>query len=354
MLQTLHLLLELHRLLLSDPALQLDVLLVPAVAISAAGIAILSGRPAPAAYSHPVVLPLMVDGKPSRLRFTSCTRWAQVLAATNVRVIFSPALTSTMYYVAGREQQNLVFTRMLSDFPHAEYYPPLSWDAVCEPKNEVYAKFGSEFMLRTDWIAMPTLESIPAVAAQMLQNRADGTWMLKGNWSYGAMAVDDCIVAGGQCADLQPKLRDLFTKQHQRHVGIQSFEPALQTYEMRHYFLLDPTAASSWRAVLSLRTQVLDDVVSVEQEAPTGGRSLLTLRLCERLMKQRPELFAQLALFGVPVLRLDCGVDAQERAFLSEMCCSGDMNTFTEVHGQNLAVVTATAHAANMWAVLQR
>ena len=354
LLPALHLLLALH-----DRGSPVCVLVLPLVSMMACAQALQTSTPPAAAASPPAAAPLMIDGHPSPIRLFYCTRWAQVAAAaTSVRVFHVPSMETCLGTVACESDQRQLLARMLSYFPHAQLFPPTTWDELFEPKDEVYAAFGDEFMLPALWVPLPSLKDVQRVAAQILSGRSDGQYMLKGRYSHGAITAMPFTVTNGRCSALPGALGQLFTEHHQRCVGVQPYEPKLRDLEQRVFLVLNPGAAAGeprWTQAVHVRTQFRAGGHCAWQSSPVHGPALQISNFIQALLKKRPERFEQAADLGIPMLRLDCSITSGRpaRCFLNELAAS-DVVMFTGVHWQELALHCGKSYAASMWDMLQR
>ena len=351
-----HSLLGLHKQLLLHPSSKsLAVLLFPLVSLQACAEAIQRGERPARSELAPKYLPLLVDGQRSRLRVLFCTRWADV-AVADIRVLFIPSLDTYLGALCDAAQGRQVVTSMLSSCRRSDVqlYPPLSWDDLLENKDVVYRYFGSDFMLEALWLQLPSLDSVPAVAASMLQSRADGRYMVKGSFSYGGMSSCPINIVKGQCAELQAGLRRLFTEQHQRCVGIQPFEPSLADFELRVILMPDEQLPCGWRAVQYIETwhDPSSGCMTAQSSSTAGDRERAVANFIDRLLTARPLVFARAVELGMPALRLDCGFSAaSKRAFLNELCHAVDCTLFSEVHSSDVAAVVGECIAAQLWSL---
>lgn len=310
-------------------------------------------------------MPLIIGGKQSRVRVGQCRRWAQAAAAPNVRVLWIPALDTYIGHVATVGEQRSIVATLLSYFASAQLFPPLAWDDLFEHKDRVYAAFGPQFMLPSLWVPISSTAEIDKVAALLLQDRADGKYMLKGSYSYGGRTANCIIVEHGRCSNLRTILLSLFDEYHQRCVGIQPYEPSLRLFELRVFLVQDAGAPGGWRQCVSVATKMVGDLTglrhdpnghsfSVEQRQPTNGRPLLIAGFIDTLLSKHAGAFAKATSLHMPLLRLDCSYSySSNRCFLNELCCAGDACLFTQVHSQDLAIVVATGFVQQMWAMLQ-
>ena len=358
-LQLLHMLLALQKLMeLHRPNATLSVLMVPLVILQSVtrGLHLQSAAVPPPAASPPACDPLVMKGRRPLMRLHFCARWAEAAAAPNVFALFILSLTTDVMESAC-ENRPVVAAKLLQSFPGAQLFPPLSWDDLLERKDVIYQRFGPAFMLPAAWFAVPTLQSVEHVAAQMLAGRADGRWMIKGSFSYGGLTCHSVQIKGGACAQLQQVLTTLYTQEHQRSIGIQPYEQGLHDFELRAYLVRDPRLDVGWRPAVFVRTHILqhNDFSSFEAEQmqPVYGRSLEIAGFIDNLLSAHKDFFKQAVKLELPLLRLDCSYSPSlRRSFLSEMCPAGPAVLFTHVHAQELAVVAGRGLAQGLWRLL--
>jgi hypothetical protein len=360
LLPLLHALLALHD-LTRETGAPLCVLLLPLISVVSCAQLMQKGHNPAAAPLPPKPKPLIIDGRPSHLHLLLCTRWAHVAAAArSVRVLFVPSMVTVLGAVACAQEQHQLLQRMLAYFPRAQLYPPLSWDALFEAKDQVYAAFGPDFMLPATWISLPSLAAVPEVAATILRGRADGKYMLKGNYSWGSLTANPLQVTEGRCAGLERKLASLYSDLHQRCVGVQPFEPYLRLWELRVFLVLNRGAEvgePQWAQSVCVATRWNDQTRSCTSELMLSSTEtvLQVTNFITRLLKQRPERFQRAAELGIPVLRLDCSITdhGRGRCFLNELAAS-DVGLYTAVHWQDLAIRTGKSSAKSMVAMMQQ
>jgi hypothetical protein len=347
-LTTLHAILQLHE---QAQGATVRIVLFPIRSLELTAQHIIRGCPPTTASSPPLFTQLHISSRLSSVHVAYCSLWKHVAATPNVRVFWLPALDTQFGAVGPSDQQRLVVSRLLSYWPRAQLFPPLSWDDLFEHKNRAYKRFGSDYMLETSWYPLQSIEQVPAVAAAILNGRSDGQYMLKGSSSWGGLAVKQFPVQGGKSIGLPALLRDLFAKQHQRCFGVQACEASLFRFEQRVYLVQDSTcvAAGGWRQVVSVHSyQTVDGAMHVELQQPTHGNSLKIAGFIDKLLAAHVNTFKYAADLGIPLLRLDCGIRGfDERCFLNELAAC-DPTLFSEVHSQDLAFVSARGYVQQM------
>jgi hypothetical protein len=366
-LSLLHVLIELEKLLAAQSGGDtLSVLLVSASILQCGALSYITpiaSRGLPAVDDPQ---PILLSHGQTKLRVSFCPSWAHVIAAAaslDVRALYIPG-RDTMLGCTGSAAtlQSVVLPNMLRCLGRAELFPPDSWELMFDHKDATYARFGSEFMLPSLWVSLPSLEAVPGVAAQLLQGRADGAWMVKGSWSWGSLTAHKIVVSGGKCPLLVSILCELFKDYHQRRVCIQEYEPALQQREVRVFLVLDPGCASGWRQAVSVITSFkakagkglsLSDC-TCEMQQPTHGISLAVAGLIDSLLVRHQRHFKHAAALGIPVLRVDCGqTPATGRCFVNELGCM-DQILFSNVHAQDLAYVQGKSYAEELMRLVRK
>ena len=349
-LQMLHTLLELHKLLLQHPSATLSVFFLSKLALHTTALQLLAGHRLPPSSIIPVAQPLLIDGKPSQLRVHFCKRWAVAAAAVGVRALWIPALNTHLGEIASEFDCRVLVQQLLSYFPRAQLFPPLSWDDLFEHKEKVYELFGSAHMLPACWLSLSSPESAHAVASKLLQGRADGAWVVKGSSSWAGRTVSAICIRSGGCAKLPFILAKLYSQFHQRCVGIQPYDAGLRHQEQRVFLVPDAASSTGWRQCLSARTFWCNGSITCQLELPTHGVALSIARFVDSLLVECAAPFRRALELRIPLLRLDCGFSQHDqRCFLSELCCAGDVNLFTRVHWQDLAYVCGRSFAKELW-----
>lgn len=351
----LHVLLELElRVAERHPSASLSVLLLPMHALQTSALrTICGGAPSIASDKKMHLMPLLLDGKQSRLRVGFCSSWAEAAGAgeaQHVRAFYVPGVDTYLGSVGTNSQlHDLVIPKLLGAFPAASLFPPREWENMFEHKQRTYQMFGTEFMLPSLWVDIPSLQSLDAAAAQMLRDRADGQWMVKGSWSWGALTANVITIKNGACSQLPGVLHSLFSTHHQRCVGIQPYEPSLRDFELRTYLVQDADCAGGWRQCVSVRTRFVSKArhdlsftgidVQAEMVLPLHGPPLLIAGFLDKLLKTHESTFRKAAELGIPVLRVDCGyIDEQNRCFLNELGCM-DQLSYSALTSQDVACV---------------
>jgi len=330
----------------------LRILFLSNVALQAAGQQALKGKPPAAAYSAPSFTPLTIGGTHSQLHLCFCTSWSEVSAAGQARVLWIPALDTYLTNAGCSEQQRQVVAKLQESLGGAKLYPPLAWEDLFEHKDRVYSLFGSDYMLPTRWVPLPSLAEVQRAADSMLANLPDGSYMVKGSFSYGALTANRVEVAGGKCDRLLEVLTNLYSLQHQRCVGIQKYLQALSDFELRVFVVPDLKSPGGWRQCVGVATEMTPDGrMKAEQRQPVNGRPLAIARFIDELLTRHSAAFRRALELKMPLLRLDCGY-ANDKCFLNELCCPGDSTLFSEMHAQDLACVVGKAFAGQMLELL--
>jgi len=364
----LHVLLELElRVAERHPSAALSVLLLPMHALQTSAMRAVCGSSLSVAPDAARILPLLLDGKPSRLHVRFCSNWAEAAGtreAQHVRALYIPAVDTYLGCVGTNSQlHEAIIPKLLGCFPAAALFPPREWEDVFEHKQRTYELFGPQFMLPSLWLNTPSLESLDAAAAAMLRDRTDGLWMVKGSWSWGAHTAHVITVKEGACAQLRDVLHSLFTKYHQRCVGIQPYEPSLRNFELRTYLVADAGCPGGWRQSVSVCTRICsegqDDFsfkrdTQAEMVLPLHGPPLLIAGFLDRLLATHARTFRKAAALGIPVLRIDCGYsEGLKRCFLNELGCM-DQISYSAVTSQDVACVHGRGYSVGISQLLFR
>jgi len=363
----LHVLLELEqRVAVLRPSAPLSVLLLPILQLQSSAHAALCDCSLSASSPVAPLTPLQRDGKPSQLHVRFCQSFAEAAGsreAQHVHAFYVPGIDTYLGSVGTNAQlHDIVIPKLLSAFPAAALFPPRQWEDVFEHKQRTYQLFGTDFMLPSLWVDIPSEESLPAAAEDLLRGRADGEWMVKGSWSWGALTANVITVKGGACAELPEVLLSLFHKSHQRCVGIQQYEPSLREFEMRTYMVPDDICPGGWRQGVSVRTRFHSKSsrdfsfkrdVDAEMMQPLQDKPLAIARFVDTLLAKHDAYFRQAAALGIPVLRIDCGYsDELQQCFLNELGCM-DQISYSAVHSQDVACAHGRGYSVGIARLLQ-
>jgi hypothetical protein len=341
----------------------LSIILLPAFALETSAAAFLLGATAPPRSLHrspPPFQPLRFRGEHSHLQLTLSFTFDKAAAAVNIRAFFIPSVSEYLAFSACPDDQQRIISSLLTAMPSAQLFPPPSWQQLTCRKDAVFARFGSEFMLPAQWISIPSLDSLQSAADAMLEGRSNGTWMVKGSFSACTQTAFRLKFHGGRCEALLPTLGQLFTKYHQRCVGIQPFVQDLRDFELRVFLVPDAASPLRWRQCVSVQTRSTSSSHSnhllqgglchAELLLPTHGRPLLIAAFIDTLLTKRADFFTEALALRTPLLRLDCGYQsATKRCFLNELVSAVNCGCYSAVHGQDLACVIGEGLASGLW-----
>lgn len=243
------------------------------------------------------------------------------------------------------ERAGEVVDKMLEEIG-AVVWPPKSWEATVENKEQVFNKF-NKFMQPARWTTMRSVNSDTAMLAKTLLHfpraRGDGQYFVKASCSCDADCAKAITVTKGECKELEPLLAEWATTMHQQCFGIQPFVPGFGDFELRTWVVPDH-ATKRWRQVLTIKTRLTSKgELWGELFQPLHEPGLRVAHLVDSMMTERAPFFEQLRLDGVPALRIDCGYDlASKEAFFNEFAvCEAWM--WSHVHGQDLAYIVGRA-----------
>ena len=288
-------------------------------------------------------------GKPSQIFIRWCESWGDAICCSiPPRVVY----LSTLFWMLKEctlERAGALVNTMLQEIG-ASLWPPTSWEALLENKDQVFAKF-NKFMLPARWVTMRAVnDNVKRLASQLLGFCPnDGRYFVKGSCSCDADCAQSIVVAGGKCAQLAGLLRGWTESMHQQCFGIQPFVPGFGDFELRTWIVPDHVT-KRWRSVLTIKTMLTTKGrIWGEQYQPLHGPGLPVARLIDEMLTEHAPFFEQLRGLGLPALRIDCGYDgANKRAFFSEFAaCEAWM--WSEVHGQDLAYVVGRAAGDRVW-----
>lgn len=231
-------------------------------------------------------------------------------------------------------------------------YPPMARDEMTEHKPAIYRRF-SDVMIPTSWFELTdvTDDAIGRMAIQLIEAAAgsDGRFVIKGGYSCAGLSVDFFDITGGVCKDLLEKVRRLVFIKHQRRIGLQPFMSCLRLNEIRHFCI--PLAATDsqparWLISFAVRTYWPESGgVTAESCAPLHEDTIATHLLVDQLLAdpRHRAFFGDLFQLGVPMLRIDCSYDYQQkRAFLNEFSQAPDATMWTHVHHHDAIYFTTS------------
>jgi hypothetical protein len=362
-LQHLHTLVALQQLALKQQlTAPISIALLSSIALEASALPLLRDDSSSTAVRHepPSFQPLIFKGQPSHLQLCLCRSFSAAAATPNIRLLFIPSASEYLGLYACPGDQQRIITALLRSMPAAQLFPPLSWQQLTCRKDAIFARFGTDFMLPALWIPIPSLDSLSTAARKLLRGRADGAWMLKGSFSACSFTAYRLVIKNGRCEALMPTLNLLFSKHHQRCVGIQPFIQDLRDFELRVFLVPHQQTPHGWRQCVSVQTRGASQSKSdhmlaggfceAEMRQPTHGRPLRIAGFIDKLLEQHADFFQQALTLRTPVLRIDCGyILAEERCFLNELVCAVNCGCYSAVHGQDLAHVIGQGLAAEMW-----
>jgi hypothetical protein len=367
-LQMLHFFIQLNRLATQRPphAPPVTLVMVPFAALRGAIVSLVKTQQLPTPSD---VMPLaqqlqFANQTQSALQLLFCSTWEQAAAHANVKALhWSGVFTSFDHLIY--QLQHAQFIRCLLH-RGAQLYPPQSWD-LFDDKKQVQLLFG-DALLPTDWFDIPcsgageaaSSEELHTLCEQLLKGRADGHWVVKGSFSFNAVAVCAIHIQRGTCDKLFGIVERLHVDCRQHCIGIQQYMPELAQLELRVFLVLDNKQPSGWRQCLSLRTSSTfssnsDEslTMSAELEQPVHGVAKQVAQFVDALLLQHAATFQKAAACGTPLLRIDCFYSSQEkRCFLNELCCANECGLWTHVHYQDLAYVVGEAFARGVWKLL--
>lgn len=281
-------------------------------------------------------------------------RWSDswndaVCSSAPTRVLFLPSLFAFLKDCSLQKAEEHV-SAMLGEIG-ATLWPPTSWEAQLEHKDQIYAQFNG-FMLPARWanVVGGDTDKLAATLLDFCRVRGDGKYFVKGSVSCAKQCGKSIDVIGGKCSELAGVLRCWTDKMHQHCAGIQPFMPGFDAFELRTWLVPDQLTGR-WRSGLTIRTQYMPNghEVSSELSQPLHGKGLRVAALIDEMLEQQAVFFEALRQKGVPALRIDCGWDeANQRAFFSEFAvCEAWM--WTSTHGQDLAAVMGRGLGDGVW-----
>jgi hypothetical protein len=294
----------------------------------------------------------------------------------------------------------------------ATLYPPLLWEALCEQKQDVYARF-KQVMISCTWHQFvggtdPTraVADAEAFAAKLLDavgNPTKGSFMLKGSWADGKSCVKKIDVAvhkSGVRQFLASKVAELVFSFNQRWFTLQPFSKALMEHECRIWCVASslfqprplakdaaaadtvahsaaasasaaaapsasaaaaPSASAAaaspakcWRIAVALVSLYQSERVAALASGPYEYAEQQCFGFVEWLLKAHAPFFDNLLQLGMPALRVDCFYSPEENTvLLNELTVPNDAMMFTHCHNQSLPRLIAESFGDGLFEQLQ-
>jgi hypothetical protein len=290
----------------------------------------------------------------SRVSYRYCRTLAEALTGAPLRVLFLPnlmwysqfatqaslrqSLDQLLKGIADVQQQQLAAPRPVS------VYPPASWDALLEQKNEVYTRF-SDIMLLSQWLPVQdcTRHGFQELASRLCNKMPPGSYVLKASYADAARGtlcgIELPLDAARQKA-LAEAIRSMRNEVHASHFGLQQFCPLFRNNEFRHWCVAVPSSDGvlRFRIAVTMRTEFTnEEKLTGRVSAPLDEESAACYDLVQQLLRDDSLLVAELHRVGCRALRIDCGYQYKEkRAFLNELTCPTDAYIFTHAHETEL------------------
>jgi hypothetical protein len=309
------------------------------------------------------------------------TTWP-ALATHPVRTIYLPSI---MHFsdLGHHSQLRSAEDDVAREHGAAAYVPSLDFEQLIEHKEQVWSAL-KRFMLPTTWVDVPLapLASRGRLQAKMQEATAeevsktlltgvrDGSYVIKGGYSFGAMCTKIIEVCQGQRPSLVPDILQFRESYHQSAIGLQRFIPDFKDHEFRFWYfalpvlrspLSDSLALSREQAPLPQAASLSSSVLCWDRKfclrthsgSESGKGGIVAVpefsdRPIPRACQEWADMvassdFAQDVLQkGMKSLRIDCGYDAETgKPFFSEFATAPSGYLWTEVHHAESIVVVA-------------
>ena len=268
--------------------------------------------------------------------------WSAVKSAD---VVFFPGLMA-FSHLCPLPTLRSAFTSLLQPL-NSRPYPPLSWADDTEHKDSVYSIFHAH-MLPATWVSLQG-RTVYEVAEELLRDKPDGQYRLKGSYSMCGACGVTVKVTDGACPKMSELLQHFVDHFHQSDFGLQSFIPTFAQSELRFFTIAIPAAAPGTRfhktGIIMKTSAKLDQenkinkgiIFDTSVYAAVHPDSLACSLLVDQLQREYPDFFERIYSRGLHCLRFDMGYEPTLKfAFLNEFAAAPDAATWSAVHGQDL------------------
>ena len=186
-----------------------------------------------------------------------CESWSEAIDAPKPpRVVYLPTLFWLLKECSLARAAEVVGKMVLEI--KATLWPPTSWEAVLERKDEVFGRL-NEFMIPARWVKLKSVGNDVVKLAESLlafcRSRGDGNYFVKASTSCDGDCAKKIVVKKGQCANLVGLLNFWVSNLHQDCFGIQPFVEGFGDFELRTWLLPEPDT-HRWRQVLTIKSML--------------------------------------------------------------------------------------------------